>query len=420
MAVPSTNETQKPQKKVEVLARACRNYEQLSEKLRNATIMDQFDILYNMGKYQLVVDGQETLDEAIKYNGKKLVVEFFLQKSGEEASYRVRTGPFKSVPAPFEPDDKSFEGLTIGSKSNVGSLCGKSYGLQSQASRYSEKVRNIPGRYNLGKKIGEGSLGSVYIAESKRGGTYAVKIISKNGRHLPQEADVDYLKILQHERIVKYMFIIEPSGSNDIHILMEYMHSGSLKEYMERNGPLHHELVKAYTKQILEGLDFLHSKNIIHQDLKPANLLLKNTHQERLIKIADFGSSRFASLKKTRAGQQGRTPKYTDPGVSLEREIAGRRSDIWSLGVIVIEMYTGVYPWDIEGEHPITIPRILDEHPPRIKTTEKVDEDLIKMAKQMLLPVLQRPYASTLLKLPVLLESSRDDGQSSESDDDFF
>lgn len=108
----------------------------------------------------------------------------------------------------------------------------------------------------------------------------------------------------------------------------------------------------------------MHSKNIIHQDLKPANLLLKNTHRERLIKIADFGSSRFSSLKREREGQQGRTPKYTDPGVSLGRHVSGRRSDIWSLGVIIIEMYTGVYPWSIDGEHPITVPRILDENPP--------------------------------------------------------
>ncbi|EGT54191.1 hypothetical protein CAEBREN_26075 [Caenorhabditis brenneri] len=416
MAVSTSIESHKLSKKVEVLARACADFGKLSEKLKMSTTLDDFDILYNMGKYQLVVDGQKTLDEAIKHNGRKLVVEFVLQKSEEDASY-----PFKSQKVGRIADEEPLiQTLTVGRMSSAGSLAGKSYGLQSQTSRYSEKVRNIPGRYNLGRKIGEGSLGSVYIAESKKGGTYAVKIVSKHGRHLPQEADVDYLKMLRHERIVEYMYIIEPSGSNDIHILMEYMHSGSLKEYIDRNGPLHHELTKAYTKQILEGLDFLHSKNIIHQDLKPANLLLKNTHRERLIKIADFGSSRFATLKKTRAGQQGRTPKYTDPGVSLGREIAGKRSDIWSLGVIVIEMYTKVYPWDIEGQHPITIPRILDECPPQISITDKVDEDLVKMAKLMLLPVIQRPYAQALLLLPVLQESSQEDDQESDSDDDFF
>ncbi|CAL2030822.1 unnamed protein product [Caenorhabditis brenneri] len=410
MAVSTSTESHKLSKKVEVLARACVDFGKLSEKLKMSTTLDDFDILYNMGKYQLVVDGQKTLDEAIKHNGRKLVVEFVLQKSEEDASY-----PFKCQKVERIADEEALiQTLTVGGMSSAGSLAGKSYGLQSQTSRYSEKIRSIPGRYNLGRKIGEGSLGSVYIAESKKGGTYAVKIVSKHGRHLPQEADVDYLKMLRHERIVEYMYIIEPSGSNDIHILMEYMHIGSLKDYIDRNGPLDHELTKAYTKQILEGLDFLHSKNIIHQDLKPANLLLKNNHRERLIKIADFGSSRFTTLKKTRAGQQGRTPKYTDPGVSLGREIAGKRSDIWSLGVIVIEMYTKVYPWDIEGQHPITIPRILDECPPRISITDKVDEDLVKMAKLMLLPVIQRPYASTLLLLPVLQE------QESDSDDDYF
>ncbi|EGT42771.1 hypothetical protein CAEBREN_02419 [Caenorhabditis brenneri] len=407
MAVSTSTESHKLSKKVEVLARACVDFGKLSEKLKMSTTLDDFDILYNMGKYQLVVDGQKTLDEAIKHNGRKLVVEFVLQKSEEDASSYsdifLKAHDYFFLFSARDPR-----------MSSAGSLAGKSYGLQSQTSRYSEKIRSIPGRYNLGRKIGEGSLGSVYIAESKKGGTYAVKIVSKHGRHLPQEADVDYLKMLRHERIVEYMYIIEPSGSNDIHILMEYMHIGSLKDYIDRNGPLDHELTKAYTKQILEGLDFLHSKNIIHQDLKPANLLLKNNHRERLIKIADFGSSRFTTLKKTRAGQQGRTPKYTDPGVSLGREIAGKRSDIWSLGVIVIEMYTKVYPWDIEGQHPITIPRILDECPPRISITDKVDEDLVKMAKLMLLPVIQRPYASTLLLLPVLQE------QESDSDDDYF
>lgn len=175
--------------------------------------------------------------------------------------------------------------------------------------------------------------------------------------------------MLKHPRIVRYMYIIEPPGYNDVHILMEYMHLGSLKKYIEKNGEMDEELVKAYTKQILEGLDFLHSKNIIHRDLKPANLLIGNTHDERIIKIGDFGSSKFAYLR-TKAGQQGRTPKYTDPAVSLGREIAGRRSDIWSLGVIVIEMYTGLYPWAIDGEHPLTVPHILEEKEPRIVVSE--------------------------------------------------
>lgn len=406
MAVSSTYEKQKPKEKVEVLARACHNYEQLAGKLKTTTVLSDFDILYDMGKYQLVVNGQKTLDEAIKHNGKKLVVEFLLQQCQETL-------------VPF--DTKKITGVTekASTASTAGSLAGKSYGLRSTTSRYSEKVRSFPGRYNLGRKIGEGTLGSVYIAESKKGGTYAVKIVPKHGRHLPQEADVDYLRMLKHERVVEYMYIIEPSGTNDIHILMEYMQSGSLKEYIDRNGPMHHELVKAYTKQILEGLDFLHSKNIIHQDLKPANLLLKNTHRERLIKIADFGSSKFASLRKTRPGQQGRTPKYTDPGVSLGRDVAGRRSDIWSLGVIVIEMYTKCYPWDIEGEHPITVPRILDESPPKIvkNQNEKIDEDLINMSKLMLLPLAQRPYAITLLELPAFEDPPND---VSESDEDFF
>lgn len=410
MAVSSVSEKQKPKEKVEVLARACHNFEQLSHKLRSTTILDDFDILYDMGKYQLVVDGQKTLDEAIKHNGKKLVLEFVLQQCKEESVHPVSSGKITGI-----PELEHIFGLTVSPPSKAGS-----YGLGSQTSRYSEKVRSFPGRYNLARKIGEGTLGSVYIAESKKGGTYAVKIISKQGRHLPQEADVDYLRMLKHERIVEYMYIIEPSGTNDIHILMEYMQSGSLKEYIERNGAMYHELVKAYTKQILEGLDFLHSKNIIHQDLKPANLLLKNTHRERLIKIADFGSSRFASLKKTRPGQQGRTPKYTDPGVSLGRDVAGRRSDIWSLGVIVIEMYTSNYPWDIEGKHAIEVPTILDEYEPKIVKDEhvKIDDDLVKMAKIMLSSVAHRPYAHTLLELPVLEDSSRDASDSDE--DDFF
>ncbi|CAO4361023.1 unnamed protein product [Caenorhabditis nigoni] len=415
MAVSSTYEKEKPKEKVEVLARACQNFEQLAVKLRSTTILDDFDILYDMGKYQLVVDGQKTLDEAIKHNGKKLVVEFLLQQCKETAILPVNSGKIIGIP---EQDMQNLK-IHFSQSSNAGSLAGKSYGIRSTASKYSEKIRSFPGRYNLGRKIGEGTLGSVYIAESKKGGTYAVKIIPKHGRHLPQEADVDYLRMLRHERIVEYMYIIEPSGTNDIHVLMEFMQSGSLRDYIERNGAMHHELVKAYTKQILEGLDFLHSKNIIHQDLKPANLLLKNTHRERLIKIADFGSSRFASLKKARPGQQGRTPKYTDPGVSLGRDAAGRRSDIWSLGVIVIEMYTKSYPWNIEKEHPITIPRILDETPPKIlkNDNEKIDDDLVSMAMMMLSPISQRPYASTLLELPVLEESQ---DASDSDDDDFF
>ncbi|CAI2314979.1 unnamed protein product [Caenorhabditis sp. 36 PRJEB53466] len=419
MAV-SSEKPQRPNQKVEVLARACQHFEPLVEKLRKTTKLEKYDILYDMGRYQMVVDGQKTLDEAIKHNGNKLVVEFLLQKSEDETFSSVKMRKLTRV---MDADSNSlFVSLPEADRvSNSGTLNGKSYGLPSNTSRISEKLHSIPARYTLGRKLGEGTLGTVYIAVGKKGGTYAVKIIQKNSRYLPQEADVEYLRELRHERIVNYLFIIEPTSSNDIHVLMEYMHLGSLKEYIENYGPLHHELVKAYTKQILEGLDFLHSKNIIHQDLKPANLLLKDNHCERLIKIADFGSSRFASLKKAKAGQQGRTPKYTDPGVSIGRDVAGRRSDIWSLGVIVIEMYTKVYPWKIDGEHPLTVPHIIEENPPIIATpTERTDEDLVVMAKMMLLPVAQRPYASQLLELSVFQEFSQNDGQDSDSEDDFF
>ncbi|CAI5438271.1 unnamed protein product [Caenorhabditis angaria] len=402
---------------VEVLTRNFKNYETLREK-----IGDVNTILYDFGEYQKVVDGQKTLDEAIKHNGRKLVLRLMIQKVDEvEMDENVAVKTRKVIKVHDEMDTNSLLiGLTkIDLVSNDGTICGKSYRVPSNTSRYSEKLMSAPKKYKIGKKLGEGTLGKVYIAEGNKGGTYAAKIIQKNGRKLPQEADVQYLKLLHHKRIVEYMYIIEPVNSNEIHILMEYMYSGSLKDYIEKNAPLHNELVKCYIKQIAEGLDFLHNKNIIHQDLKPANLLLKNTHEERLIKIADFGSSKFDTLR-TKSGQQGRTPKYTAPEVTNGKELAGRRSDIWSFGVIVIEMFSGIYPWNIDGEHPFIVAKILEEQEPRIIRSERTDEDLINLSKRMISSMHSRPYASTILELPLLQDSAESKTNSDDSDSDYF
>ncbi|CAB3410901.1 unnamed protein product [Caenorhabditis bovis] len=386
---------------LELLSKSCTNYEELLDRLVKSE-KSHVKIIFDFGKYQRIIEGQKDLEEAIQHNGKSVLIRFLLQNDAGNTNYlndyKIGDGNMRKVPK--EESKILLQSTSKGdSASYDGTLCGKSFGAPS--SRYSDQINRAPRRYKFLKKLGEGTLGTVYMAVGNNGLNFAVKVVKKKGHFLPQEADIKFLKQLQHKRIVEYMYTIEPENSNEIHILMEYMHMGSLRDYIDIQGPLDDELLKCFTKQIAEGLDFLHSNGIIHQDLKPENLLLKCSSKLRMIKIADFGSSTFRSYQQKR-GQQGRTPKYTAPEVTNSKVIPGRRSDIWSFGVIVIEMMSKEFPWNVEGAHFLEVAEIIETVPPRIIRNDDTDERMVELALLMISPLNMRPYAHDILKFPVL------------------
>ena len=144
---------------------------------------------------------------------------------------------------------------------------------------------------------------------------------------------------LSHKNIITLLGITEDDLS--VHLIMEYCQNGDLYKLIVKRGRLPEDISRNLFRQIVEGLDYLHSKGISHRDLKPENILLTS---DGTAKIADFGVSKFMpneDMLKTPCG----SPFYAPPEVVRGEEYDGKSRDIWSLGVILYAMVTGSLPW---------------------------------------------------------------------------
>lgn len=150
-------------------------------------------------------------------------------------------------------------------------------------------------------------------------------------------------KNLSHKNIIRY--IGSEIINNEFFIYVEYLPGGELRKKLYKTGPLPIGKVKAYGKQILEGLAYLHSKQIIHRDLKCQNIMLEN---EMNVKLIDFGASiEIDGTQHTEMEFKGSLP-WTAPEVIKCKKVS-KQSDIWSYGCTLLEMATGKLPWEFDN-----------------------------------------------------------------------
>ncbi|KAJ9649275.1 ATP binding [Coniosporium apollinis] len=215
-------------------------------------------------------------------------------------------------------------------------------------------------KYMKGTLIGQGSFGSVYLAlHAVTGELMAVKQVempSSSGTALDTRKntmvealkhEIGLLRDLKHPNIVQYL----GSNSDDTHlnIFLEYVPGGSVATMLVNYGPFREGLISNFVRQILAGLAYLHSRDIIHRDIKGANILVDN---KGAVKISDFGISKrveASSLLPSSRSKGG-------PRVSLQGSVFWmapevvkqtaytRKADIWSLGCLIVEMMTGSHP----------------------------------------------------------------------------
>ncbi|BGP45030.1 Protein kinase of the Mitotic Exit Network [Rhodotorula kratochvilovae] len=204
--------------------------------------------------------------------------------------------------------------------------------------------------YQLGECIGRGQFGSVYRALNLSSGqVVAVKRILLEGKteHEIEQlsGEVSLLRRLAHPSIVRYEGAVRTE--HYLNIILEYAESGSLEKTIKQFGQLPESLVASYTVKILEGLAYLHGQDVVHCDLKAANILsTKNGN----IKLSDFGVSlNLHAIKATRGfhtstAEANGTPNWMAPEViSLKGALPA--SDIWSLGATIVELIDGRPPY---------------------------------------------------------------------------
>lgn len=212
-----------------------------------------------------------------------------------------------------------------------------------------------------GALIGKGSFGSVYLAlHAVTGELLAVKQVqmpepgatgqSETRKRSMIEAlnrEMNLLRDLRHPNIVQYLGC--SSSSDYLNIFLEYVPGGSVQTMLNSYGALPEPLVRSFVRQILMGLSYLHTKDIIHRDIKGANILVDN---KGTIKISDFGISKKleqsnilgnAKNNRHRPSLQG-SVFWMAPEVVKQTQYT-LKADIWSLGCLVVEMMTGNHPF---------------------------------------------------------------------------
>ncbi len=238
--------------------------------------------------------------------------------------------------------------------------------------------------YTILDHLGEGGMGIVYRAHDTRlNRDVAIKFLP---RHIAsREADRERFKIeaqaaaaLSHPNIATIHAIEEANG--EMFIVMELVEGHELKDLTSR-GPLPFDEAIRIAIQITEGLQAAHRKSIIHRDIKSGNIMLSAAGG---VKIMDFGLAKVgAGAHVTKADSTVGTTAYMSPEQARGDEV-DRRSDLWSLGVVLYEMLTGHLPFETRYEH-ATIYSILNENPkPVTDLRPDIPEALAKVAHRSL------------------------------------
>ena len=197
----------------------------------------------------------------------------------------------------------------------------------------------------LSKDIGEGYFGKVKLGIFKpTNEKYAIKIINKKLMKIKMKKskfkEIDITKKFNHINVI-YVYKVIDTPEN-YYIVMEYCKNGELFEYISKKERLDEDEASSFFYQIINGVEYIHSKGIAHRDLKLENLLLT---EDNIIKIIDFGLSHEFNgkdLLKTKCG----SPSYASPELIAQPFYDGFKSDIWCCGIILYAMLCGYLPFD--------------------------------------------------------------------------
>jgi len=211
--------------------------------------------------------------------------------------------------------------------------------------------RERVGKYKLKETIGVGSFGKVKRAtNTETEGIVAIKIMNKKKLRKQQglvdlvRQEVAHMKLLPvHDHLITLLEVLE--SDTHIYLVMECATHGELYQKILINGPCSEEQGRKYWRQLLEGLDYVHSRKICHRDLKLENLLLDPND---VLKISDFGLS---VLRKEYHNHRelmaiAGTPNYIAPEIIAGRGYDGFMADIWSAGVCLYGILAGYLPFD--------------------------------------------------------------------------
>lgn len=205
------------------------------------------------------------------------------------------------------------------------------------------RLFHVIDEFHIEKKIGDGAFSKVYKAKHKSTeAVYAIKIVDFRTLSFLDQENIEKEIIahmeMNHKNIVRlYDFFRE---DNRVYFVLEYCNGGNLFKYLGKNHPLSESFILKIFKQTTDAIDYVHRKNFVNRDIKPENILLDSYNN---IKICDFGWTMHKDdyeYSKLKAG----TIPYMSPE-SLRGKPQDYKSDIWSLGILLFELYHNNVPF---------------------------------------------------------------------------
>jgi serine/threonine protein kinase len=251
----------------------------------------------------------------------------------------------------------------------------------------------IIGKYKILSTIGSGGFGTVYLAED-------TWIDKKVALKVPHKQGVDFGELLREPRLLASLnhpnivtILTAEKQENVFFIVMEFVPGETLETIIARGGALELSLALDYTCQICNAVDHAHRHGVLHRDLRPANVLVA---ESGMLKVADFGTSRFLEIAAHGTTVIG-SPPYMAPEQFHGKAVFA--SDLYSVGVTMYQMMTGVLPYDTPS--PADLDRLMRGElvsAPRLKNP-KIPKAISDIVVKALAPEIHARYqrASDLL-----------------------
>ena len=201
------------------------------------------------------------------------------------------------------------------------------------------------GKYDYVRTIGSGSFSVVaLIVDRQTNSQYACKICSRQlllEKNIFDrfEREVRIMQSLKHPSLVALEDVV--FDSQLIYLVMEYCFNGELFQVIADQGRFQENVARRIFTQIVEGMIYIHSRDIAHRDLKPENILLDH---DMNAKITDFGLCHPVDSNTLLTTPCG-SPFYAPPEIISNQPYDGKKSDVWSLGVVLYTLVTGALPW---------------------------------------------------------------------------
>jgi len=221
--------------------------------------------------------------------------------------------------------------------------------------------------------LGSGSSGEVKLATNAHGAKLAVKIVPKAPLNASAKQnlarEVSAMRSLKHQNIVKYYGVKE--DRDYVYIFMEYVPGGDLCDTLMDIGRFTETEAKLLFRQLAQALEYMHSQDFVHRDVKLENILLDRERKQ--IKLTDFGFCTVCPKGRYLQSFCG-SPSFVAPEILQRTPYDGRATDVWGLGIIMFGMLFGSLPFGDDKDINVLFHNILSS-PLTFPTTAKISEE---------------------------------------------